>query len=252
MADSVWEAGAGSGGAAVSGVTAAGGSGAGCGVDSAGEVGAADGATAASAEVVGGSAVCGAVAMAGRIAAGGSGAFACGTSAVGSAWVAGVSGGAVADACGPTTGAFPDSPVAASDAGPVGALAGAAADAAGLSGVVGTLDFGGPEAASPSRFNGCVPRGGIDGGWVNTIGAVCSIAVGGGACGVSHWNWLASCCADCAPGRLVGWLNAPLEWYGPGCWRPPSAGDAGRWDVLPRRSSSSTTTSRNSSTWSSW
>jgi hypothetical protein len=41
-----------------------------------------------------------------------------------------------------------------------------------------TLELGGPEAAS--RFNGCVPGDGHDGGCANNIGFVSSASVSGG------------------------------------------------------------------------
>lgn len=55
---------------------------------------------------------------------------------------------------------------------------------AGLSVLGVTLDFGGPEAGFLPGFIGWVLGDGSDGGSANSIGAVCSAAVGGGTWGV--------------------------------------------------------------------
>jgi hypothetical protein len=187
---------------------------------------------------------------------------------------------------------------------------------AGLSVGAATLDFGGPEAALCSRVSGVGPGDGSDGGCAKCIGAVCSAAVGGGAC--RRW---AGCGGNGGAGRVDGpevpgmagadgtgglaevgipaggepggvvspagagdpdGTGSPDDVGGPdgvdvadgmdspdGVGVPDGVGDPAGGDVvdvvlggepgadgrgvLPsRRSSSSTTRSRNSSTWSSW
>jgi hypothetical protein len=58
-----------------------------------------------------------------------------------------------------------------------------------LSVLAGTLDSGGPEAASCSRAGDCALDDDEAGRWTNSIGAVCSAAVGGGTCrrGIGVW-----------------------------------------------------------------